>query len=123
MSNLIILFGVLILVAGFLLMFRPALVMGVMESHGDKVWLYVTAVGVRILLGLVLIQQAEYSRHPGIIEILGWIALIAGFFLLALGRGRFTRLVAAVMAKFKPYARFGGVLALAFGAFLVYAFV
>lgn len=123
MSNLIILFGVLILVAGFLLMFRPALVLGVMESNGDKVWLYVAAVGVRILLGLVLIQQAVYSRYPGIIELIGWIALIAGFVLLVIGRNRFTRLVAAVVARFKPYARFGGMLALAFGALLVYAFV
>ena len=123
MTQLIILFGVLIFVAGLVLFIRPQLILGMMETNGEKTWLYLSAIGARVVLGVVLIQQAAFSKFPMLIEVLGWVALLAAFAFMAIGRQRFTRLMAWVIAKMKPYARVGGSFALIFGAFLVYAFV
>ena len=123
MTQLIILFGVLIFVAGLVLLIRPQLILGMMETNGEKTWLYLSAIGVRVVLGVILIQQAAFSKFPMLIEALGWIALIAAFAFMALGRQRFTRLMVWIIEKMKPYARVGGSFALIFGAFLVYAFV
>lgn len=123
MILLILLFGGLMTIAGLLLMMRPALVIGLMESHGDRVWLYATAVGARVLLGLVLIQQAVHSKFPLLIEVFGWISLAAAMFLAALGRRRFERFMRWIIAKVKPFAGVGGLFAVVFGVFLVYAFL
>lgn len=123
MSLLIILFGVLILVASLSLMIRPSLVIGVMESSVEEIWLYVLAVGIRLLLGWLLIQQAAASKFPVAIAVLGWIALIAAFSILVIGHGRFVRLVRWVTRWFKPWSRVGGLFGVAFGAFLIYAFL
>ena len=123
MTQLIILFGVLIFVAGLVLIIRPQLILGMMESNGEKTWLYLSAIGARLVLGIILIQQAGFSKFPLLVEALGWVALLAAFAFMALGRQRFARLMAWVIAKMKPYARVGGAFALIFGAFLVYAFV
>ena len=123
MSLLIIVIGALILAASLSLIIRPALVIGVMESSGEKTWLYVLAIGVRLVLGWLLIQHAAVSKFPAVITVLGWIALIAAFFILVIGHTRFVRLVQWVTGWVKPWARFGGFFGAVFGAFLIYAFL
>ena len=123
MIQLIILFGILILIAGLVLIIRPALVLDMMQSNREKTWLYVSAIGVRAILGVILIQQAAFSKFPLVIEVLGWISLLAAFAFTILGRQRFTRLLNWIVEKMKPFARPGGLLAVVFGVFLVYAFV
>ena len=85
--------------------------------------MYAAAIGVRAVLGLVLIQQAMNSKFPLVIEILGWISLAAAVILAVLGRRRFTRLMLWIIGKARPFAPVGGAFAVLFGAFLVYAFV
>lgn len=123
MTTLIILFGILIAAMGFLLLFRPAMVLGIMESSGEKLWLYLVAVGARVVLGLLLLLASEQSKYPLVIEVLGWIALAAAVFLALLGPKRLGRLVRWIVDKVKPFAPIGGLIAVAFGAFLVWAFV
>lgn len=123
MSLLIILFGVLVLVASITLVIRPSLVVGIMESNGEKIWLYGAAIGARLVLGWLLIQGAAISKFPAVITVLGWIALIAAFVFLVIGHARFVRLIRWVVDWFKPWSRIGGVFGVVFGAFLIYAFV
>ena len=106
MSLLIILIGALILAASLSLIIRPVLVIGVMESSGEKTWLYVLAIGVR--LGV-----ASSSGESD----------FAAFFILVIGHTRFVRLVQWVTRWVKPWARFGGLFGAVFGAFLIYAFL
>lgn len=123
MILLILVFGCLIAGAGVLLLVRPVLVMGLIESNGERAWIYATAVGARVVLGLLLIQQAAQSKFPLVIEILGWFSLVAAIFLAVLGRQRFTRFLNWILEKVKPFARVGGLFAAVFGAFLFYAFL
>ena len=71
------------------------------------------------LLGRILIQQSTHSKLPLIIEILGWLMMLAALFLLLLDR---TRLKRWLMTKLKQLSRLAGLFALVFGAFLICAF-
>ena len=74
-------------------------------------------------LSHVLIQQSNLSRFPIAIEVIGWISIVAAVSLAVMGRRNFNRLMSWALSVAKPFARIGGVIAAAFGAFLVYAFV
>ncbi len=123
MITLIIVFGVFIFLAGLYLLVRPAKFIGQIEALGERAWVYALAIGIRAVLGLILIQQAVNSKFPLVIEVLGWISLVAAIILATLGRRRFTRLMFWIIGKARPIAPVGGFFAVLFGAFLVYAFV
>ena len=113
----------LIVGSGLVLLVHPPLIIGFIERRDESAWLYAFGIGVRLILGLLLIQLAVQSRFPLVITILGWISLAAALSLAAMGFRRFTRFIRWIMEKVKPWSRWGGLFAVAFGAFLVYAFV
>ena len=123
MSILIISFGILMLMAGIVLITNPETIFKVLRENSYKLWLYISAVVVRLLLGALLIYQAGVSKFPVIIEVIGWAAIFAAIVLTVIGRKNFERLISWVLSLVKPLGRIGGILALCFGSFLVYAFV
>ena len=123
MALLIIMFGALTLLAGFIIIFNPEILFGFLRNNLDKPALHVVAVVVRLALGVLLISQAGISRFPMIIEALGWLSIIAALTFAVIGRRNFTRLMSWALSLSIPFGRFGGVFAAAFGIFLIYAFV
>jgi len=123
MTVLIIIFGALIFLAGFVILINPETVFGYMRDRLDKLALQIAAVTIRLILGALLIYQADVSRFPTAIEIIGWISLGAALFIVVIGRRNFIRLMEWSLSFVKKFGRFGGIMAAAFGAFLVYAFV
>ena len=123
MTLFIILVGVLIFVAGLIFIVKEELIFGFLESNRKELWIHVVAVLVRVVLGAALVAQAEVSSFPTIITILGWLTLIAALILFAMGRDNFQTFMKWVLDQLKPYARIGGGISAAFGAFLIYAFV
>lgn len=123
MTIIIIFFGLMTCVAGLVIVFDPDIVFGPIRKNLEKVSLQVVAVGVRVVLGILLIQFAGGSKFPTIIEVLGWLSIAAAAAFAAIGRRRFVSLMTWALSLLKPYGRIGGVFAMAFGGFLVYAFV
>lgn len=123
MTSIIILFGTLIFLIGIVILVRPTMVFGYLRRHLGSLQIHVLAVVIRLIIGFLLIAQSGISRFPFIIEIIGWLSLIAAFILAAVGRRSFHRLMAWALSFAKPYGRIGGTLAAIFGAFIVYAFV
>ncbi|MET0070123.1 MAG: hypothetical protein ABW096_08775 [Candidatus Thiodiazotropha sp.] len=123
MTYIIILFGLLILVAGIIILINPEAMFGLVRDTSDKLSLHVLAVALRLILGILLVSESESSRFPIIIEILGWLSIIAAVALALIGRNNFKRLMSWALSSLKPYGRIGGALASAFGAFIVYAFI
>ena len=123
MILIIILFAILIFMAGAVLMIRPSLVFDFLGSNSDKGWVYASAIVVRALLGGILIQQSVNSKFPQVVEIFGWLMLFAALFLLLLGRARFTRLIRWLTGKLGHLSRVAGIVAMIFGALLVYVFL
>ena len=119
----IILFGALTLLAGIVIVINPEIIFGFLRKNIDKLGLYILASVLRIVLGVILITQSNVSKFPQVIEILGWLSIIAAILLAIIGRRNFNRLMSWALSFVKTFGRVGGVLAMAFGAFLIYAFV
>ena len=123
MTLLIIIFGFLTLLAGIVIVINPEVIFGFLRNNLDKLVLHILAVVVRLFLGVLLICQSNISEFPFVIEVIGWLSIVAAIFLAAMGRRNFNRLISWALSLSKPFGRVGGVLAVAFGAFLIYAFV
>ncbi len=123
MTTLIIIFGVLILLAGVVILVNPEIIFGFLSKHIDKMELQVLAIVVRLAIGVLLIQQSGVSRYPLVIEVIGWLAIAAAVIFTVIGRNNFRRLMSWALSLTKPYGRIGGIVAAGFGAFLIYAFV
>ena len=123
MTMLIIIFGALTLLAGIVIVINPEIIFGFLGNRLDKLELHILAVVVRLVLGVLLIYQSGISKFPFVIEFIGWLSIIAAIFLAVMGRSNFKRLMSWAISLVKPIGRVGGVLAVAFGTFLIYAFV
>ena len=123
MTLFITIFGALVCLAGLVILVNPEMVFGLLRSKSDKIGLHVLAVLTRLVLGAFLVIQAAASRYPAVIVIIGWIAIVAAVVLALMGRNNFSSLMAWLLSQVKIRGRLGGLLATAFGAFLVYAFI
>ena len=123
MTVLIILFGVLTLLAGIIIVVDPNIIFGFLQNNLEKLMLHILAVVVRLIIGALLIVQSDLSKFPTVIEVIGWISIVAAIVLASIGRRNFTRLMSWALSFSKPFGRVGGIFAVAFGACLVYAFI
>ncbi len=123
MTVLIIIFGALTLLAGIVIVINPEVIFGFLRNNLDKLVLHIIAVAVRLVIGVLLIYQSSVSKFPFVIEIIGWLSIVAAIFLSVMGRRNFNRLMSWALSLSKPLGHVDGVLAVAFGAFLIYAFV
>ena len=123
MTILIILFGALTLFAGIVIIINPENIFGLFNKHIEKLELQILAVVVRLAIGVLLVYQSGTSKYPLVIEIIGWLSIVAAIFFTVIGRNNFNRIISWALSLAKPIGRFGGVLAVCFGAFLIYAFV
>ncbi len=120
---LIIAFGLLILIMSGLMTVRPEPLRDFLIRHSGETWMHVAAAGVRIVMGFALILYAVNSRFPLTLQVLGWIAVIAGVVLALVPPARFKQLVSWAFERFGSYTRIAGAAAFLFGAFLVYAVI
>ena len=123
MTLSIIIFGALTLVAGIVIVINPEVIFGFLRNNLDKLVLHILAVVIRLVLGALLIYQFNISKFPLVIEVIGWLSIVAAILLALMGRRNFNRVMLWALSLSKPFGRVGGILAVAFGAFLIYAFV
>ena len=123
MTLQIVLFGGFIFCAGVLILINPEIVFGILKKHSEKFELHVLAVVVRLVLGVLFLYQADLSKYPHVIEVLGWIMIVAAIVLAVMGRNNFKKLMNWAITLQNPLGRFAGLMAIAFGGFIIYAFV
>jgi hypothetical protein len=123
MTSIIIFFGLMVFLAGAIIVVNPEIIFGLLRNNLEKVSLQVLAIAIRIIIGILLIQFASESKYPTIIEIIGWLSIAAAIIFSVIGRRRFLSLMSWAFSLLKPYGRVGGLFAMAFGGFLVHAFV
>jgi len=123
MTLLIIIFGALTLLAGIVIVINPEVIFGFLRNNLDKLVLHILAVVIRLVLGAFLIYQSGASKYPFVIEIIGWLSIVAAVFFAVIGRNNFSKLMAWALSRVTTLGRVGGVIASAFGAFLIHAFV
>jgi len=77
--------------------------------------------GIRLAVGLILLSVASRSRFPTILRVLGLLAIVGAFVILALGSDRTRGIVDWILARDMILVRGLGLFALAIGSFLAYA--
>lgn len=123
MIFILYLFALFLLIAGVVLLIKPGIVMGMIQENTGSPGLYVAAILVRLGLGIIMILMAGLSRFPLTVTIIGWIAILAAVVFLLMGKQRFQKMLNTILVTLKPWGRVGGIASLAFGGFLLYAFV
>lgn len=121
MKILVKIIGALIVVAGLTVLFKPAVILGWIESNASSQVLYISAIISRTLIGISLILAAKHSRFPGAIKVLGIITLIAAIVFILVGHEYFKQFMTSMIPSIKSFAPFSGILGIAVGVFLIYA--
>ncbi|MET7029938.1 hypothetical protein [Sediminicola luteus] len=122
MKLIIKLFGILLLVAGISLLIYPELIIGWIGDNIENTSLYITAIIVRLVIGLLFIVVAKQSKYPVAIKLFGYLFIAASFVLIFIGHVGFQHLINSVIPEVEPYAPLSGVLSMVFGGFIIYAF-
>ena len=71
MILIIKLFGILMLLAGISLLIYPDILIGWIENNMDNTALYISAIVVRLVFGILFILTAIESKYPTVIKFLG----------------------------------------------------
>lgn len=121
MNYVILIFSVILLITGAIILVKPAMVFGFMNTHCKSLKLHIFAVVIRLFLGIVFIASAQNSKFPLTVEVVGWLFIATGIILSFIGRERFMKLVGWAMTLVPRYGRASGVFAILFGGFLGYA--
>ena len=122
MRIVIIIFGILLILAGLSLVVDPDIIFNFLIGKVDKLWLYVSAIAVRLLIGIFLLLSAKKSKYPIAITAFGILFVLAALFLLTMGRESFQDLISTLIPEFRRLGRIGGLLSMALGGFFVYVF-
>lgn len=122
MKLIIKLFGFLLILAGISLLFAPEIVFDFLDHNKEQFWVYVVAIGVRLLLGIILLLSAKESKHPVAIRVLGILFITVAVIFFVIGQENLQHLIASVLHVFLPFSPFVGMLSIAFGSFFIYAF-
>lgn len=85
--------GLFLMAVGFWGLLRPNALQRMVASIGSSLR-YTIAVGVRVALGVFLLQVAPEARWPEATRVLGYFTLAAAAVLLVMGPARLERFVA-----------------------------
>jgi amino acid permease len=116
---LIVLFGVLICLAGLTILILPEKFKNIMNRWtGQPRFLF--AVIIRVLFGALLLSEAANLKFPLAMKIIGAISILAAVVLLLIGQERMDRFIDWWMRMSDRLLRFWSIFAFVFGAFLIY---
>ena len=121
MTNIVLLFGVLILLGSVTLIVNPKYILGIFVNYDDTPGLHIFAIIVRIILGIALVIAAADSKYPIALQILGWLTLIVVLVLSAIGRERFKSLIKWSLGINPSIQRVMGLFGILFGSLLFHA--
>jgi hypothetical protein len=120
MKLLAIVIAAVVITVGVVGLVNPATLLAVGQSVITPVGLYVIA-GVRIGIGVVLLVAASTSRMPRVLRLAGAVVVIAGIATPIFGVERSRAVLEWVTAQGPALMRGDGLLAMALGAFMIYA--
>ncbi len=111
--------GAVIVLVGLVGLGQPGRFRAMFEAM-DSQTRFVLGVGIRLVMGALLLWVADELRHPQVMRILGVVAIAAALGILVAGRARLDRLVDWWLRLDDGLLRLSAAFAAAFGAFLVY---
>ncbi len=122
MKLIIKLFGLLMLLIGVSLLIKPEILIGWIENNMENTTLYISAIVIRLVFGILFLIAAKQSKYPGVFKFLGYLFIIAAIIFISIGQESFQDFISSIIPNVKPYAPVIGLLVIAFGGFIIYAF-
>ena len=110
------------LLAGISLLINHKFIIGWIEDNMESTLLYISAIVARLVLGVLFIVAAKESKYPVVIKFFGYLFVIAAIIFVFMGQESFQHFIASLIADVKPFAPVSGLVSIAFGGFLIYAF-
>jgi len=110
------------LLSGISLLIKPTIILHWIESNMESTFLYVTAILVRFVFGIVFIIAAKTSKYPQVIKIFGYLFIIAAITFIFIGQDSFQNFISSLIPDINPFAPIAGLFSSVFGGFLIYAF-
>jgi len=120
---IVVFLGAFVTVIGIYGFFQPAGLLDFVKAAWKTPAAMPVAVGLRVALGVALLIAAPDCRYPEAMRAIGIIALVAAAAGLVIGRARLDAFVDWWASRPLGFIRAWTVIAIAFGAFLVYAAV
>ena len=121
MIYFIVFLGVLLIIAGIIMMIRPSILIDFMKKYHTSFLLQLFASLFRILIGIVMYMVASESRFPLTFEYVGILVIIVGVIILIIPPSKFGSFISRVIDLFSPYIRVASIFAVAIGAWMIYA--
>jgi hypothetical protein len=110
------------LLSGISLLIKPCIIYGWIENNMEKTSLFIFAIVVRLVFGILFMAAARESKYPSIIKFFGYLFIIATIILIFLGQESFQDFITLIIPEVRPFAPVIGLLVIGFGGFLIYAF-
>ncbi|MFC2133672.1 hypothetical protein ACFLTH_03570 [Bacteroidota bacterium] len=123
MTLILIIFGALTMIAGIIIMINPDYIFDLIRENFEKTGMHILSILLRLALGVLLISQSDSSKFPAVLEIFGWLSIIAAIFFAVIGSKNFNRIISWALSLSKPFGRLGGFIAVCYGAFIIYALI
>ena len=123
MKMIILLFGLAIIGAGVLMLWKPPVMVNFLRRHAGSSYLHLLAIVVRLVLGIVLTGYADQSRFPMLLNVLGVLSIAAAIVIAVLPGQKFEQLVRWAVERFEGYIRPASVVVIVFGLVLMIAVI
>ncbi len=119
MKLVIAILGVLIAVFGAVAVVRPGVFRDLFgKLSAQATW--VLAVVLRLAIGTILLMVAGETRLPQVMNIIGWLTIVAAVVILLFGPERLEAFVTWWLKQTDAWLRTSAALAFAFGVFLAW---
>ena len=115
-------FGTLMILSGISLLINPEIIFGWIEANMRNYSIYISAIIIRLVFGVLFIIVARKSKYPSVATFLGYVFIIAAIIFVFLGQENFQHLITSLIPNVRPYAPVSGLFSIVFGGFIVYAF-
>lgn len=122
MKLIIKLFGIIMCLLGISLLIKPEIIIGWIENNMENTSLYISAIIVRLVFGILFILASKESKYPGVIKFFGYIFIIAAIIFILIGQEHFQNFISSIFPIVTPYTLVSGLFSIVFGGFLIYAF-
>ncbi len=122
MKLIVKLFGILMLLSGISLLIKQEIIIGWIENNMVNTSLYISAIVARLVFGISFIVAAQESIYPGVIKFIAYMFIVEAIIYILIGQENFQDFITSLIPHVKPFASVSGLLSIAFGGFLIYAF-
>ena len=120
MVLLVQIFAVFVALMGLMGLFAPAKLVGMVAALFDGIAGLWVAVGLRLVIGALLVLTAPQSRFPFLFWLIGLIAIVAAVVAVVMGHDRIRNFVMWWVRKPAGFTRLWSLIAIAFGVFIYY---